>query len=814
MTSAAPKTVFIVSHTHWDREWYLTYHQFRAKLAGVMERVLAVLEEVGPFRHFLLDGQSILLEDYLAVHPEDAPRLTKLAVDGALAVGPWYVLADEFLVSGEALVRNLVVGHQVAGETGPVLGVGYVPDSFGHIAQMPQILRRAGIDSFVYTRGNGDEIDSLGLEYLWAAPDGSTVLAINQCAGYCNGGALGLERGVEASSNREIDPVLAVNQVQALFAKMAERSRGDVYLLSNGCDHEPPQREFSSILDALRAAFPNTEFRHAALQDYVDAVRDAGFAEQPFTGELRGGRLHHSLSGVWSSRTYLKQLNERTQNLLSRYAEPLSAYFHFDVGVPYPHGEIMYAWKLLLQNHPHDSICGCSTDAVHRDMVPRFDGAVQTAESIIQRGLERLVPRLARRREDDGQVVLGIANPLPVRRTELVERVVVLPATVPADSLWIENENGDAVPFTVVERQCPEPVWGMDYRAELFADRQLDTLREYLAAIEGQPDAPRDQDTGAECFVTIQFAASDLPALGHANYFVRAGQRRESSPVNTAAPVGAVTVSGDSLENEFCRVELHPDGTFDLLDKATGVRFTSLNRLEDTEDVGDEYDYSPCERSDTISASGVDGVIRATEDTGFRGRLEARLILQLPAAIARSRRERTRRTVDCAVICRVGLSWNSPVVDIELSFDNRAKDHRLRAVFPTPVQTDTIVSDGHFFLNHRAIDQPSGEGWLQPPSGTFPQQDFSLVQDGTCGLAVLNRGLTEVAPFRTPSGAGLHVTLLRAVGWLSRGDFPTRGYTAVGPTVPTPDAQCLCAQRFRYAVVPFAGDFSRLTSRG
>ena len=177
----APKTAYIVSHTHWDREWYKPYHQFRIDLTRVVQRIIETLENDTDYRHFLLDGQSIVLEDYLEIFPEDEARLATLVGAKALSVGPWYILPDEFLVSAEATVRNLFIGHKVASRLGRVQKVGYMPDSFGHIAQMPQILRLAGIDSFVYSRGNGDEIQRTGHEFFWRAPDGSQVLAVNQC---------------------------------------------------------------------------------------------------------------------------------------------------------------------------------------------------------------------------------------------------------------------------------------------------------------------------------------------------------------------------------------------------------------------------------------------------------------------------------------------------------------------------------------------------------------------------------------------------------------------------------------------------------
>ena len=160
--AAAPRIAFLVPHTHWDREWYRTFADFRVSMTRIVREVLDRLEQDPAFAHFLLDGQAILASDHCEIYPDDAERIRDLVRVGRLSLGPWYVLPDEFLVSAESLVRNLLAGHAVAHDLGGVQKVGYMPDSFGHVAQMPQILRRAGIDSFLYTRGNGGEIDPLG----------------------------------------------------------------------------------------------------------------------------------------------------------------------------------------------------------------------------------------------------------------------------------------------------------------------------------------------------------------------------------------------------------------------------------------------------------------------------------------------------------------------------------------------------------------------------------------------------------------------------------------------------------------------------
>jgi alpha-mannosidase len=166
----------VVPHTHWDREWYLPFEQFRLLLGERIDGVLDTLERDPSFTSFTLDGQAILLEDYLDVRPEHEGRLRALLAAGRLEIGPSYVLPDEILVSGESLVRNLLLGRRVCRRFGvEPSGAGYLPDSFGHPAQLPQILAGFGIRSFLFSRGLGDEIDEVGVVFRWRAGPAEVV---------------------------------------------------------------------------------------------------------------------------------------------------------------------------------------------------------------------------------------------------------------------------------------------------------------------------------------------------------------------------------------------------------------------------------------------------------------------------------------------------------------------------------------------------------------------------------------------------------------------------------------------------------------
>jgi alpha-mannosidase/mannosylglycerate hydrolase len=156
MSDTAVKVAYeahVVSHTHWDREWYRPFENFRFRLVRLVDRLVEILDADPEYRYFMLDGQTIVIEDYLEVRPAAEEALRRHVQSGRLQIGPWYILPDEFLVSGEATIRNMLIGQRVARRFGAAMQIGYIPDTFGHIPQMPQILRGFGLDTAVFWRG-------------------------------------------------------------------------------------------------------------------------------------------------------------------------------------------------------------------------------------------------------------------------------------------------------------------------------------------------------------------------------------------------------------------------------------------------------------------------------------------------------------------------------------------------------------------------------------------------------------------------------------------------------------------------------------
>ena len=313
----------IVSHTHWDRAWYLPFEAFRFRMIEAVDDVLQVLKSDQRFCSFTLDGQAVLIEDYLEIRPEKEGELRELVESGKLSVGPWYTLPDVFLSGGESLIRNLQTGIKLSKRFGNYLKVGYVPDPFGHVSQMPQILNGFGLNSYMFMRGKPESLKENENVFKWKSKDGSQVLAVNLKNGYFLGSALGHQDVFGRYDGHEIDDQLLFDRVSKHF-DTTEKVNAPI-LICNGGDHMPAQAELPDMIERLKAKFPDYDFIHGDFSEYVDLLRSAGIKIPEYSGELFGNKDHPILANVFSSRTYLKKLHHSAQSMLSRYLEPMVA---------------------------------------------------------------------------------------------------------------------------------------------------------------------------------------------------------------------------------------------------------------------------------------------------------------------------------------------------------------------------------------------------------------------------------------------------------------------------------------------------------
>lgn len=858
----ALRTLLVVSHTHWDREWYSPFEEFRWRLVETVDQLLDLMEKNPKYAHFTLDGQTIVLDDYLTIRPENRERLQRLVKAGRLHVGPWYVLADEFLVSGESLVRNLLFGHQAAQSFGAVMPIGHVPDTFGHIAQLPQLLRGFGIDSTVFWRGLEDHGKTLPTELRWQAPDGSEVLAVH----------LGIGYGPAARLAETVDGALA--QLLVPMAVLAPRATSSALLLLNGSDHLPPQPHVPELLPALNArirtgdilggktltdlfrgfvkqmtgedlressipgdglegiltqffgpavkAMQGTEFRHGTLMDYFDTVRrevDIG-ALPIIRGEQHSSKHISVLPGVFSARLHLKQANVASQTLLERWAEPFATIAWW-LGASYPDAWLRRAWQLLLQNHPHDSICGCGVDATHEDMVRRFAWVQQLGNRVLSKAVAHISQRASSQVpspiSNNCLAAFRVFNPHSWNRTDVIRLLVSLPQAVDEKETYtLYDADGKTTPCQTAIASQIDPA--------LHPIIEPHTLP---ATVDGEPPTP---DPARQLLVT--FVAHEVPALGYQTYYLGGPASKSQSPTSPAGPL-KLDARAPRAENDTLVLSIsRTDGSITVYHKPSERHFRRLLGFEDTGDVGDEYNYCPPAKDRRITSRRTKGVtLRLVEQGPIAVSWEIATKLVVPATADHAHSCRSSQTTQIPLRSLVSLYAGVPRVDVTTSVTNTAKDHRLRVLFLTSLKADSAAADTPFYINERPLAPAPQEwgdslfatimdvfltyfwhqssvpgkhlGWFEDSTTTHAQQTFVDVTDGQAGLMIANRGLPEYEVLQDPDRT-VAVTLLRAIGWLSRGDLTTRRGNA-GPALPTPGAQGLGTHVYHYAIVPHAG---------
>jgi 2-O-(6-phospho-alpha-D-mannosyl)-D-glycerate hydrolase len=697
--------ILLVSHFHWDREWYRPFEVFRGMLVDAVDGVLDLLAADPGFR-FVLDGQAVVLEDYLEVRPHRREELAAGLHSGRLAAGPWYVQPDSLLPGGETHVRNLLIGREVAGALGPVSAVGYVPDSFGHPAQFPQLLAGFGLDPFVYWRGNGAELDKLGPLYRWTAPDGSSVRAWQ------------LPEGYFAAAGLDADDDLAgtVARLRAIVDKLVAAGAEPV-LLMNGFDHLPADSSTAHVAALLGA-------QRVLFDDAVSRLPDASSLVE-WSGALVGARTANLLPGVWSARMPLKLRNRAVETLLTAWVEPWAA-FAPSFGLTDERPALEQAWRALLCNQAHDSICGCSIDPVHERMLARYDDAEGLGAATLQRVLERLagsdVTRATPWREEQS---VAVFNASAVTRTDIVR--------VPLEGF---------PPWRVsVTRFDMHPLSMPSFRGVTVDGRP--------ARLVASDDPNRVRFLPGLGGLDVEFVAADVPAFGF---------RRFS--VEPADPAPDDVDDRREIDAGDVRVVVGDDGSLSVVlgDRA----YSGLFGIEDAIDRGDSYDCDP----DPVRNVNVRSiVVRRTRHKSGIARLH----------VVRELDEIGTLTVEACVAPGV------PFVRCAVTLDNRAPDHRLRLRFPTGAAVDEFAMATTFDAEQRSPGPVDDTGWVHPAPRTFPHQGWVAAN----GLVVGAPGLPEAEV--TPAGEVI-VTLVRSVGALARIELRSRPLPA-GPEMMAPGAQ-------------------------
>ena len=792
----SPRTVIhIVPHTHWDREWYLPFQSFRMGLVELIDRLLDEMD-ADPHVRFTLDGQIAAVDDYLEIRPENAARLARLVTAGRLAVGPWRILLDEFLVSGETIVRNLEMGIRRAEALGRAMPVGYLPDMFGHVAQMPQILRHAGIADAVVWRGVPSAIDRH--VFTWAAPDGSAVRCEYLFGGYGNGRDL---LGQPDQIERKLEVYVGVQR--PVFGD-------DEILAMYGEDHSLPLPGYAAVVAAFNEEQDRYDIRIETLSEYIAATRDRAAPSLTWAGELRSSARANVLMGVVSHRVEVKQAAGRAEHFLERVAEPLLA-LH---SAAWPERLLELAWGRVVDNSAHDSICACSAEATVAQVLTRYAEAEQIARGLTDRALLAI-----------GQLVpigaFAAVNPSPTDRTDLVE--LELPADRSPTGAPIALPDGSLAPtqnLGVVGRTVDDVALAarevVPYLRRRMHARELYTYQvngyrlasgEHATEVTLDVDrAPNPPELDVDSLLQeLDTAAARTPDATWRLRVVARPHRRLLARVPVpglgwtairpvfrgaiARPDGPVARNGHQLSNGLVSVGVAADGTLTI--KGGGVTLAGVGRLVDGGDVGDSYNYAP-PTTDMLIERPLRVGIELGEAGPLRGHLVVTRSYAWPAGVLDDLSARSTETVEAAVRVTVELRSGEPFVRLSVEFDNRAVDHRFRFHVPLPPDADRTYAEGQFAIVERAILVEGGHG--ERPLPTFPAHGF-VAADGATVL------LEHVLEYELTDGPEMALTLLRATGLISRHVHPYRDEPA-GPVIAAPTGQGLGSRRVSFALLP------------
>src|SRR5438093_12407576 len=754
----------LIPHTHWDREWYLPRAAFQARLVPALDDVLERLTADPGYRSFLLDGQTVLVADYLRARPDREPELKTLVKTGRLQVGPWYVLADELIPSGEALVRNLLLGAADAEQLGGRLDVLYSPDAFGHPAAWPTLAREFGIRFGVVWRGLGGEPGQERNLYRWRGPEGRDVLLWHlPPRGYELGAAL----------PADADGLGAV--WTGVRTALVERAAGKHVAVLIGADHHAAHPAVSRLRELLAELEPRSAFRVSRLDEFLQLAGE-GAKPAPLDGELRWSyRYAWTLQGVHATRAPLKRRATAAELSLERLAEPLAALAR-RAGGRDRRPLLELAWRTLARCQFHDAIAGCTIDDVARAVDGRLTNVEALARDVVRGAVLDLVhhdPGAARERAGDAAPARVLWNPaarpgggVVVVDVPLFRRDVL----VGPPSGGVSRQGQGYRPFGLAGPDArPIALQLLDRRP---GQERLDAARHYP-----------DQDEVEWVRVALRLPA--VPGLG-----VRCAALTPGAIRPDRAGEGAV-VKGRSLVNHWIEIVLEPTGALALHDRRTGERFFDVLRLEDGGDAGDTYSYCPPSRDRVVRAAGPLKVRRVAAGPLIAG-IEVRLQMSCGTGVRGKRGRVSVRLV-------ITLHADSPVVRCILDVDNQATWHRLRARVPTNLSGVPAVAGAAFGTVARApVAVHAADYPLETPVATAPAQRFVAAADGRRGLALLTPGFFE---YEWTRRGDLVLTLLRAVGELSRGDLPTRPGHAGWPTA-TPLAQCLGTSRVELAIAP------------
>lgn len=757
------KTVHVVPHSHWDREWYFTTSRSKIYLMNNLKRVISLLQEDNGYNRYTLDGQVSLLDDYLAWCPEDKEVIRELVQEGKLIIGPWYTQTDQMVISGESIVRNLLYGINISKKFGKHMNVGYVPDSFGQSAAMPQIYKEFGIDDTLFWRGVSDE-DTHKTEFKWRGEDGSTVNAYQIQAGYYIGGDIP-EEAENLKNYLHNEP----------FKSLWERSSTNQVLFPNGFDQAPARENLTDILGKMQKFYAGEyEFKISTYSDYIRKVKEQHPELEEIAGELLNGKLMRIHKSIYSSRSDLKKLNTQVQNYIVNILEPLLSLSQ-SLGFDYPVEVVKEIWKLMFENAAHDSIGSCVSDTTNEDVYLRYKKARDLAENLAELKMREIVMRI----ESDEAITATVFNLSGRKKEGVIETIFYTPQL----DFAIKDKEGKQYQYTVtsIEDQT-------DYI--LGQGNVLDSTKIY------KPDKIYK--------VAIAISFDSLPTFGYKSFYLDLGGNSHDKLEENLA---------SRIENEFYSITVNANNTLDILDKKSGKLYQNQGIIQENGDAGDSFNYSP-PREDLI----INSFEFCPKVEVKTSKVISKMTLSYQFKVPKNLEKRACGIKDThlPIQLSVVLKSKSPIIEFYFKVDNRFVDsHRMCVLFNSEIASKFSLADHQFGTIKRPVVRKEmklwktePDKWNEVPISIETCQSFVGLDNDIRGVAVIPKGVREYEVIGSKYDT-IRLTLFRTYGYMGKENLLYRPGRASGETViATPDAQCHKEMTFAFSVIYYQGNMN------
>ena len=727
------KKIHVVAHTHWDREWYFSDNEAFIQFSYHMDEVIYALEN-GELDYYYLDGQLSILDDYLKVYPNQETKIKELVEGNKLFIGPWYTQMDEFVVAGESVVKNLQIGIDMSKRLGGHTALGYLPDSFGQGKDMPKIYNGFGIEDAVFWRGMPNEVTK-SREFYWTAEDGSKVLTINIRNGYYAGVAL-----VEGE----------IYQKKAILDIVSEDSATTNITLPVGGDQRAVDRNLKAIIEEANKEFAEEyQIEESNYPHIFNLLKKEATDLPTVQGEFMSGSVSKIHRSIYSSRYDLKKINDTIENRLIFQLEPLMLMAD-DLGIPFKRELMDYTWKLILKNHAHDSIGGCNTDKTNEMIMARYKEADQLSYSTVDYLVRKIAESIEGIQEND----LVLFNTLPYRRTE----PYTLEVSTKKTTIKLFDDQRHEIPFQLIST---EKVYAGEVRR-----------------------SESDYDEAKYYYIHKISFINELPAL---SYQIVSVEEQDES----ATQEKPVALEETMIENAAYKITFS-NGQFSILAKEQGITYKNCLHVEESGDEGDTYDYSPA-YFDSIHHLFFETAEVAIQSGKFLSTMSVTGSWFVPKDLAARKAQKVDTEIEYTLT--LSLKNDSKRVDMKLSVNNQALDHRMRLVVKTPVKSQVSYADTLFGIVERNNNDPHIHdwrelGWKEEPTEIYPMIHYANTHDLETSWTVMSKGIKEYQVI----DSDMYITLFRGVGFLGRPELLRRPGDASGNQfryIPTPDSQLL-----------------------